>query len=63
MLFFALFTVGYFFGVFTVLLIFPPQVKEIEEQERDALKPISQLTNESINHSPVVNEIPDLLIN
>lgn len=40
MLFFALFTIGYFLGVFTALAIFPPQVREIEEQERDARTPI-----------------------
>lgn len=46
MLFFALFTLGYFVGVFTVLAIFPPQVKEIEEQEKDALRPVLDVTRE-----------------
>lgn len=40
MLFFAIFTIGYFLGVFTALAVFPPGVKEIEEQERDARAPI-----------------------
>jgi len=42
MLFFALFTLGYFAGVLTALYMFPPQVKEIEEQEIDALGPIME---------------------
>jgi len=40
MLTFAIFTLGYFAGVITALAVFPPRVKEIEEQEFDALKPI-----------------------
>ncbi len=40
MLFFAIFTLGYFAGVLTALAVFPPRVKEIEEQEVDALRPI-----------------------
>ena len=40
MLIFAIFTLGYFAGVITALAVFPPRVKEIEEQEFDALKPI-----------------------
>lgn len=40
MLFFAIFTLGYFVGVFTALWAFPPNTREIEEQEVDALKPI-----------------------
>lgn len=47
MLFFALFTAGYLFGVFTALAIFPPRVKEIEEQEKDALLPLKSLDEES----------------
>ena len=43
MLFFAIFTIGYFAGVITALAVFPPQVKEIEEQEVDALQPILDL--------------------
>lgn len=46
MLLFAIFTLGYFGGVFTFLLIFPPKVKEIEEQEKDALKPILEMEKE-----------------
>ncbi|MFC1624965.1 hypothetical protein ACFL15_01165 [Patescibacteria group bacterium] len=40
MIYFALFTLGYFSGVITFLFAFPPKVKEIEEQEKDALRPI-----------------------
>ena len=40
MLIFAIFTLGYFVGVMTALAVFPPRVKEIEEQEVDALAPI-----------------------
>lgn len=40
MLLFAIFTLGYFAGVFTALLVFPPRTTELEEQEIDALKPI-----------------------
>ena len=35
MLYFAMLTVGYLLGVFTALAVFPPRVKEIEEQERE----------------------------
>ena len=61
MLFFALFTVGYFFGVFTALAIFPPRMKEIEEQERDALEPILNIKrtdeNEQIALTPSTNNL------
>jgi len=40
MLFFAIFTVGYFAGVITVLLIFPPNTNELREQEDNSLEPI-----------------------
>ncbi|MEK7113100.1 MAG: hypothetical protein AAB875_07360 [Patescibacteria group bacterium] len=40
MLLFAVFTLGYFAGVFTALAIFPPRTLEISEQEKDALEPI-----------------------
>ena len=43
MVYFALFTVGYVVGVVTFLFIFPPNMKEIEEQEIDALQPIINL--------------------
>ena len=43
MLIFAFLTIGYFAGVITALLIFPPRVKEIEMQEKDAAKPINDL--------------------
>lgn len=46
MLTFAVFTLGYFAGVFTALAIFPPNIREIEEQEIDTLKPILDLTKE-----------------
>lgn len=44
MLFFALFTIGYFAGVLTALAIFPPQVKEIQEQEKDVLGPVLNIS-------------------
>ena len=40
MLWFAIFTLGYFMGVFTALAIFPPWTREIEEQEKDARAPL-----------------------
>lgn len=40
MLIFALFTLGYFAGVITALVVFPPRTLEISEQEKDALEPI-----------------------
>jgi len=40
MLIFAVFTLGYFVGVFSALSVFSPKVREIEEQEVDALRPI-----------------------
>ena len=43
MLIFAFFTLGYFAGVITALLMFPPKVKEIEMQEQDAAKPVAEL--------------------
>ena len=48
MLIWALFTLGYFLGVFTALAIFPPWVKEIEEQEKDALKPLQNISEDKI---------------
>lgn len=44
MLIFAFLTIGYFAGVITALLVFPPRVKEIEMQEKDAAGPVEQLT-------------------
>jgi glycerol uptake facilitator-like aquaporin len=35
MMLFAFLTIGYFAGVITALVIFPPKVKEIEMQEED----------------------------
>lgn len=46
MIYFALFTLGYFSGVITFLFVFPPKVKEIEEQEKDALKPVLKIYKE-----------------
>jgi hypothetical protein len=43
MLFFAFLTLGYFAGVITALLVFPPKVKEIEMQEKDAAAPINAM--------------------
>jgi hypothetical protein len=43
MLIFAFFTLGYFGGVITALLVFPPKVKEIEMQEKDAAGPVNDL--------------------
>ncbi len=46
MLFFAFFTLGYFAGVFTALVVFPPRTTELEMQEKDALQPILDLEKE-----------------
>jgi hypothetical protein len=43
MLIFAFLTLGYFAGVVTALAIFPPRVKEIEMQEKDAAGPVNDL--------------------
>ncbi len=53
MLVFAVFTLGYFAGVFTVLLIFPPNVNELQEQEKDALQPILDLQNKKNKETTV----------
>jgi len=53
MLFFAMFTLGYFFGVFSALAIFPPRVREIEEQEKDALTSIIELENKLESESKI----------
>ncbi len=45
MLYFAFLTLGYFAGVFTALLVFPPKTTELEMQERDALQPILDTTS------------------
>ena len=55
MLFFAVFTIGYFLGVFTFLAIFPPAVREIEEQEKDARQPILSISEESKLEQPAIN--------
>ena len=46
MLYFALFVLGYFVGVVACLYIFPPNTKEIQEQEIDALQPILDMERE-----------------
>jgi len=46
MIYFALFTLGYFSGVVTFLFAFPPNVKEIEEQEKDTFEPIRKVFEE-----------------
>lgn len=46
MLYFALLTLGYFLGVFTAMVIFPPKTNELREQEKDALSPILDLDKE-----------------
>jgi len=49
MLFFALFTAGFTVGVLMALWIFPPNVKEIEEQEVNALEPILETKQERVS--------------
>ncbi|MDO8340746.1 MAG: hypothetical protein Q7T59_02125 [Candidatus Woesebacteria bacterium] len=46
MIYFALLTLGYFLGVFTAMVIFPPKTNELREQEKDALTPILNLGEE-----------------
>ena len=46
MLLFAIFTLGYFAGVFTALFVFPPNTKELREQEIDAVKPVLEMERE-----------------
>lgn len=53
MVFFALFTLGYFAGVFTALVVFPPQTTELEEQEKDALQPILDKSTDTASTKPV----------
>lgn len=57
MLIFAFLTLGYFAGVITALLVFPPKVKEIEMQEKDAAGPLRDLVQS--DNSNV--SIPDFL--
>jgi hypothetical protein len=57
MLIFAFFTLGYFGGVITALLVFPPKVKEIEMQEKDAAGPVNSLIqSENPQLTPVVGK-------
>ena len=57
MLIFAFFTLGYFGGVITALLVFPPKVKEIEMQETDARGPVDSLIqSENPQLTPVVGK-------
>lgn len=46
MLIFAMFTLGYFAGVITALMIFSPRTREIEEQEFDSFAPIQRVKSE-----------------
>lgn len=62
MLYFAFFTLGYFGGVFTALLVFPPRTTELEMQERDALQPILDTTSEKEPEQDAV-EFPALITN
>jgi hypothetical protein len=55
MLIFAFLTLGYFAGVITALLIFPPKTTELEMQEKDALKPINDLIQSGESHVSVTN--------
>lgn len=56
MIYFALFTLGYFVGVFTFLIIFPPAVREIEEQEKDSLVPILDVKQKRQEQEAVIEE-------
>ena len=51
MLIFTIFTLGYFAGVVTALAVFPPRVKEIEEQEFDALQPVLEIKARALSNS------------
>jgi hypothetical protein len=58
---FTFLTVGYFAGVITALLIFPPKVKEIEMQEFDSVGPVNDLIqSENPQFTPV--EGKDLIL-
>jgi len=48
MIYWAVFSLGYFLGVFSALALFPPRVKEIEEQEKDAARPVLELQSENL---------------
>lgn len=56
MIIFALFTVGYLFGVFTALYIFSPKTREIEEQEIDNLAPIIALESRKLLQKSIKQE-------
>jgi hypothetical protein len=56
MLIFAFLTLGYFAGVITALLIFPPRVKEIEMQEKDAASVIKNPEQQDV---PQAMPVPD----
>ncbi len=57
MLYFAVFTVGYFLGVFTFLAVFPPAVREIEEQEKDARQPVLSISEGEEVEQPLADPI------
>lgn len=66
MLIFAIFTLGYFAGVFTALLFFPPNTNELKEQEIDALQPILRVEEEKRLEQKVEDDIyqqPALITN
>jgi hypothetical protein len=43
MIIFAMFTIGFFAGVFLTLVVFPPNSSELKEQEMDAKTPILRM--------------------
>lgn len=47
MLIFAVFTLGYFAGVFTALFVFPPKTNELREQEIDAMAPLTDMSKDN----------------
>jgi hypothetical protein len=47
-------------GVFTALAIFPPRVTEIQEQEKDALEPILNISQDNKVDQKSIYEQPVL---
>lgn len=60
MLLWAVFTLGYFAGVFTALVVFPPWVKELEEQEIDTIKPLQTISKDKIEEQKTPYKQPVL---
>ena len=54
MIFFAAFTLGYFAGVFTALVVFPPRTTELAEQEKDALQPTLDISKDKELEHPAL---------